>query len=120
MQQQQPAPLEPRIEAELHRLYRDFFDMAERKRRWSLREDVPWEHCNPSLDPAVAGVVESFLAVEMYLPDYMANAMTMLRPSRACIWFYANWGYEESKHSLALNDWLLKSGMRTEEQMLEV
>ena len=108
------------LEADLLRLYRDYFDMAERRRRWSLRHDVPWADCNPSLDPAVADVVESFLAVELYLPDYVASAMTMLRPSRACVWFYANWAYEESKHSLALGDWLLRSGQRTEAQMAEL
>jgi acyl-[acyl-carrier-protein] desaturase len=108
------------LEAELYRLYRGFFDNAEKKRRWSLRYDIPWDQCNPALDPAIADVVESFCAVEMYLPDYVANAMAMFRSSRACGWFYANWGYEESKHSLALSDWLLRSGQRTEEQMADL
>jgi acyl-[acyl-carrier-protein] desaturase len=62
------------LEADLLRLYRDYFDMAKRRRRWSLRDDVPWADCNPSLDPAVADVVESFLAVELYLPDYVVRA----------------------------------------------
>ena len=39
-------------------LYRDHFDRAEKKRRWSLRDDIPWGQCNPSLDPAIADVVE--------------------------------------------------------------
>src|SRR5262249_4095840 len=42
------------------------------------------------------------------------------RSSRGWAWFYANWGYEESKHSLALGDWLLRSGLRTEEQMADL
>src|SRR5438045_2476793 len=110
----------PGLETDLLRLYREYFDLAEKRRRWSLREDVPWGRCNPGLDPAVADVVESFLAVELYLPDYVANAMAMWRQSRACTWFYTNWGYEESKHSLALGDWLLRSGARTEEQMADL
>ena len=110
----------PELEPALFRLYRDSFDRAEKKRRWSLRDDIPWERCNPGLDPAVADIVESFLAVEMYLPDYVARAMSIWRPSRACTWFYANWGYEESKHSLALADWLLRSGMRTDEQVADL
>jgi acyl-[acyl-carrier-protein] desaturase len=65
-------------------------------------------------------VVESFLAVELYLPDYVARAMSLWRPSRAFTWFYANWGYEESKHSLALADWLLRSRMRSDEQMADL
>jgi acyl-[acyl-carrier-protein] desaturase len=108
------------LEAGLFRLYRDFLDRAEKKQRWSVRDGIPWQQCNPGLDPAVADVVESFLAVELYLPDYVASAMSVWRPSRACTWFYANWGYEESKHSLALADWLLRSGMRTDEQVADL
>jgi acyl-[acyl-carrier-protein] desaturase len=107
------------LEASLWRLYRDFFEQAERKRRWSLPE-LDCTPCNNNLDPAIADVVESFCAVELYLPDYLAHAVHRSRSSRGEAWFYANWGYEESKHSLALGDWLLRSGMRTEEQMADL
>jgi acyl-[acyl-carrier-protein] desaturase len=110
----------PKLETALYSLYRDYFYQAERRRRWSLHKDVPWQQCNTSLTPAVADVVESFLAVELYLPDYVASAMSVWRTSRACSWFYANWGYEESKHSLALGDWLLLSGQRSQEQMADL
>jgi len=113
-------PNDPAIRSILMRLYRDFFDRAEKKRRWSLREDIPWHQCNSSLAPAVAGVVESFCAVELYLPDYIAKALPLIRSNRGWAWFHANWGYEESKHSLALGDWLLRSGHRTEEQMADL
>ena len=110
----------PELEAAVWRLYRDFFDMAERRRRWSVPNDIPWDQCNPRLDPAVGDVVESFCAVELYLPDYSAKILPVVRNSRGRAWFYANWGYEESKHSLALGDWLRKSGARTEEQMADL
>ena len=58
--------------------------------------------------------------MEMYLPDYIAKALPMIRANRGWAWFHANWGYEESKHSLALSDWLLHSGLRTEEQMADL
>jgi acyl-[acyl-carrier-protein] desaturase len=32
----------------------------------------------------------------------------------------ANWGYEECKHSMALGDWLLRSGHRSDEQMADL
>ena len=108
------------LEAGLYRLYREFFDLAEKKRRWSLRDDIPWDQVNRAMDPAVADVVESFCAVELYLPDYIAKALPLCRASRGRAWFHANWGYEESKHSLALGDWLLRSGMRSEEQMADL
>jgi acyl-[acyl-carrier-protein] desaturase len=113
-------PEDPTFESALWRLYRRFFDQAERRRRWSIDRDIPWANCNRSLDPVIADVVESFCAVELFLPDYLKHAMPWSRPSRAYTWFYANWGYEESKHSLALHDWLLKSGMRSEERMTDL
>ncbi len=112
--------LDPELEASLWRLYRDFFNQAERKRRWNLEKDIPWDQCNKSIDPIIADVVESFCVVELYLPDYLLHAIPGSHKSRTRLWFYANWGYEESKHSLALGDWLLRSGLRTEERMTDL
>ena len=118
-EQNYTAPAE--VESALWRLYRDFFDKAERKRRWRVADDIPWNECNPNLSPAIADVVESFCAIELYLPDYLGKILPVVRrPSKGRVWFYANWGYEESKHSLALSDWLLKSGHRTEEYMADL
>jgi acyl-[acyl-carrier-protein] desaturase len=115
-----PHVIAAELEPAMWRLYRDFFDQAEKRRRWSLRDDIPWDQCNPRLDPAIADVVESFCAVELYLPDYTSKILPVVRPSRGRTWFYANWGYEESKHSLALGDWLRRSGQRSEEQMADL
>ena len=114
------SPDSPPLREGLYRLYREFFDHAERKRRWSLADDIPWGQVNRRMDPAVADVVESFCAVELYLPDYVARALPMFRANRGWAFFHTNWGYEESKHSLALSDWLLRSGLRTEEQMADL
>ena len=108
------------IELTFWALYRDFFDKAEKKRRWSIRDDIPWDQCNRHLDPAIADVVESFCAIELYLPDYTSKILPVVRSSRGRAWFYANWGYEESKHSLALGDWLLRGGHRTEGQLQDM
>src|SRR5262249_28965375 len=103
-----------------HHLSRDSYDRAEKKRRWSLADDIPWDQCNRSLDPAIADVVETFCAVELYLPDYLSKLIPQVRANRGRAWMLANWGYEESKHSMALGDWLLRSGMRNEEQMADL
>jgi acyl-[acyl-carrier-protein] desaturase len=113
-------PDSPELRAGLYRLYRAFFDRAEKKRRWSLADDIPWSQVNRNMDPAVIDVVESFCAVELYLPDYVAKALPLIRANKGWAWFHANWGYEESKHSLALGDWLLRSGGRTDEQMADL
>src|SRR5215472_14741127 len=113
-------PPDKELEGAFWRLFRDFFDLAEKRRRWNIRDDIPWSECNPKLDPAIADVVESFCAVELYLPDYLGKILPVVRHSRGRTWFYANWGYEESKHSLALHDWLLRSTHRSEEQMADL
>ena len=76
-------PDDPILEPAMWRLYRNFFAQAERRRRWSIDKDIPWDKCNKNLDPAIADVVESFCAVELYLPDYLVHAMPWSRPSRA-------------------------------------
>lgn len=108
------------LQKKIFGMYRDYFDMAEKNRRWSIREDVPWGQCNPSLNPLVADIVETFCTVELFLPDYVSKLIPQVRENRGRAWFLANWGYEESKHSLVLGDWLLRSGHRSDEQMADL
>jgi acyl-[acyl-carrier-protein] desaturase len=112
-------PADPRMCAVMNRFFRDFFDMAERRRRWSLTDDIPWDQVNKNLNPVIADVVETFCAIELFLPDYVAKFLPMVRRNKGWAFIHANWGYEETKHSLALNDWLLKSGQRTDEEMAD-
>jgi acyl-[acyl-carrier-protein] desaturase len=113
-------PESPAVLDAIYRLFRDYFDMAEKKRRWSIREDVPWADCNHALNPAVADVVETFCAVELYLPDYLSKLIPQVRANRGRAWMLANWGYEECKHSMVLEDWLLRARMRSDEQMSDM
>src|SRR5207248_576588 len=113
-------PESPELLKKMHLLFRDYFDRAERKRRWSLRDGIPWDQCNRSLNPAIADVVETFCTVELYLPDYLSKLIPQVRANKGRAWMLANWGYEESKHSMALGDWLLRSGHRSEEQMADL
>jgi acyl-[acyl-carrier-protein] desaturase len=113
-------PESPQLQVRVYQLFRDFFDRAEKKRRWNLRDDIPWQQCNPHLNPAIADVLETFCAVELYLPDYLSKAMPQVRHCRGRAWMYATWGYEESKHSMVMEEWLLRSGHRTEEQMADL
>ncbi len=108
------------IQTRIFALYRDYFDRAEKKRRWSLRDDIPWDQCNPKLDPAIADIVQTFCAVELYLPDYLSKLIPQVRTVHGRSWMLANWGYEESKHSMGFADWLLRSGHRTGEQLADM
>jgi acyl-[acyl-carrier-protein] desaturase len=113
-------PETPELLQSIYQLFRDYFDQAERKRRWSLREDIPWNQCNPNISDAVTDLVETFCAVEMFLPDYLAKTIPGVRHIRGRAWFFANWGYEESKHSMALEDWLARSGKRSDKQLTDL
>lgn len=105
------------IEEKFFKNYMEYFRLAEEKRRWNLWRDIPWEEANPETSTLVADVVEAFSAVEMFLPDYTAKILQLVRKSRGRAWFQCNWGYEESKHSLTLAEWLVRSGKRSEEGM---
>ena len=113
-------PDSPEIRRKIYAAYRAYFDLAERKRRWSVRDDIPWAECNSSIEPVVADVVQTFCMVELFLPDYLAQQLPAVRDNRGRAWMLANWGYEESKHSMVLEDWLVRSGHRTERQVEEI
>src|SRR5262245_3519066 len=114
-----PMTTTPTIENRLYEQYLKYFHNAEEHRRWNLVQDIPWTTAKRHTDESIALIVESFMAVEMYLPDYTSKLLHLVRSSRGRAWFQANWGYEESKHSLALEMWLMKSGAKTEEEMRE-
>jgi len=107
------------LENQFYDLYLQYFHKAEAHRRWNLQRDIPWQHVNRQPDPAVVQVVQAYMAVELFLPDYTSKILQLVRSSRGRAWFQANWGYEESKHSLALEMWLTQSGSRTDEQIRE-
>ena len=104
----------------LYRRFQTFFQEAEKKRRWNPIEDIPWGEINPDAPERLALCAETFLGVESYLPDYIRGGLEAVRTSSvAQRWFTANWGYEELKHSMALTEYLVRSGKRTEEQMFD-
>lgn len=105
------------IERRFFDLYLEYFHKAEAHRRWNVLNDIPWEKVGSAPNPDVVSVVQAFMAVEMYLPDYTSKILNLVRSSRGRAWFQANWGYEESKHSLALEMWITKSGAQSEAQV---
>jgi acyl-[acyl-carrier-protein] desaturase len=108
------------LEERLFKEYLAFFEKAERERRWNVFTDVPWEKVNREASEELALCAETFCSVEMYLPDYVSKGINLVRKYFGHAWFQANWGYEESKHSLALMQYLVRSGKRTEEQMFDL
>jgi acyl-[acyl-carrier-protein] desaturase len=101
----------------IYRAYCEFFDTADKKRHWNPFNDIPWEKINSALnteDDAIC--LETFCGVELYVPDYTSNAFNLTRNLFGAAWFEASWGYEESRHALAYREYLIRSGLRTEDQ----
>ena len=104
----------------MFRAYMEFFEIAERKRRWNLWDSIPWEDLDPELTDEGDGIrLETFCGVELYVPDYTEHGLNVSRDDFGQAWFAANWGYEESKHALVFREYLMRTGLRTEEQMLD-
>ncbi len=103
--------------AQYYRAAMDYLEIAERKRDWKLFDDIPWEKIDASKNSdQLATCIELYCAEEMYLPDYSANGARMTREIFGAAWFQARWSFEESRHGLAFREYLLQSGMRSEEQ----
>ncbi len=107
-------------QARLYSMYRTFFDKAEEERRWNPYRDVPYDKIRADVPECLVTVAETFCCVESYLPDYVAQGINIVRPYFGQAWFSANWAYEESKHSIALLEYLIRSGRRTPEQMFDL
>jgi acyl-[acyl-carrier-protein] desaturase len=100
-----------------YRAYMDFFEVAERKRRWNLFEDVPWDKISPGDNTEDRAIrIEMYCAEEMFLPDYTAAGNELLRGVFGLAWFQNAWSYEESRHALVFREYLLRSGLRTPTQ----
>ncbi|MGF1511224.1 MAG: acyl-ACP desaturase [Myxococcota bacterium] len=106
------------LKESIYREYMNFFELAEKNRRWSIFTDIPWDELDPTVfDEDGALCAETFVGVESYLPDYVSEGLNAVRERFGQAWFSANWGYEESKHALSLREYLVRSGQRTSEQM---
>jgi acyl-[acyl-carrier-protein] desaturase len=100
-------------------LYKSFFDRAEQHRRWRLDRDIAWDGLAPEVPAELVEMAVTFWAVESFLPDYTAKVANTFRSDRARVWAHTMWSYEESKHARAFEEWLVRGGHRTEEQLNE-
>ncbi len=104
--------------AGVNEAYREFFQTAERKRRWSVFDDVPWDRLDSSGNSESKAVrIETYCAEEMYVPDYASNGLALTRARFGSAWFQMCWTQEEAKHGLVFREYLLRSGLRSEAQM---
>jgi acyl-[acyl-carrier-protein] desaturase len=110
-------PTSSMLRDKIYRAYLEFFEVAERKRRWNMFDDIPWDALDGSRNSeGQATCVETFCAEELYLPDYSAEGISLTRSMFGAAWFQTCWSYEESKHALVFREYLTRSGLRSEAQ----
>lgn len=63
------------LENRFYELFLEFFAHAEACRRWNVFEDIPWHQATKTPDPEVTSLVETYYAVELYLPDYVRHVL---------------------------------------------
>lgn len=89
-------------------------------RRWIIERDVPWDDVSREpLNDDTAVMIESFFAVESYLPDFAEKGLNYYRSMVGLSNAHINWSYEELKHGRTLQLILERSGVRTPDQMRE-
>jgi acyl-[acyl-carrier-protein] desaturase len=107
-----------RVQEKMYLAYLEFQKTAERKRRWNIFDDIPWNKLDSSRNTERAAIcIETFCAEEMYLPDYASNGISLMRPRFGAAWFQICWSYEESRHGLVFREYLRRSGMRSGDQL---
>jgi acyl-[acyl-carrier-protein] desaturase len=102
----------------VYRIYLDFLETAEKKRHWSVFDDIPWDKLNVSKATEIdAQRIEIFCSEELYVPDYSCKALELSRSIFGAAWFQTRWAYEESKHGLVFREYLNRSGLRSETEI---
>lgn len=87
-------------------------------RRWVVEKDIPWKQVKEEpITEDAASMVESFFAVESFLPDFAEKGLGYYRSMVGLSNSHINWSYEELKHGRTLQLILERSGARTPEQM---
>jgi acyl-[acyl-carrier-protein] desaturase len=117
-------PWETELGERIDTLFWEFFDKSEDpdgwNRRWVIERDIDWDAVgNQPLNENMAGLLESFYAVESYLPDFAGKGLAFYRRLLGLAHNHINWSYEEIKHSRALELVLVRSGARTKQQVVE-
>ncbi|MDX1932954.1 MAG: ferritin-like domain-containing protein [Capsulimonadales bacterium] len=113
------AMLDPETESRLYQLYRQFFRDSEDRRNWNLWTDIPWDSVVPEPPTALATAVFDLYRADLFLPDYSARSLHLLRASRGRAWFWTRWSYEEGKHLLVWIEWMVRSGVHNDDYLRE-
>jgi acyl-[acyl-carrier-protein] desaturase len=107
----------PSMREQAYRIYLEFLETAENKRRWNIFNDIPWEKLDAGkATEEVGNRVEIFCTEELYVPDYSSRGLDLSRSIFGLAWFQTCWAFEESRHGLVFREYLTRSGLRSPAQ----
>jgi hypothetical protein len=117
-------PWEEEFGLRINELFWEYFDKSEDpegwNRRWVIQRDIDWRAVQAqSIDENLAGLIESFFAVESWLPDFASQGLLFYRQLLGLSNNHINWSYEELKHGRLLELILSRSGARTRETIAQ-
>src|SRR3712207_4005067 len=113
---------EQAIQEEVRLAYIDYFRKAVKVRNWFPWDDVPLAEMRERghlLSEDTITLIESFLGIEDFVGDYVADAINIVGKIRARRNISLVWGMEEAKHAESWELVLLHSGVRTQKQLDE-
>lgn len=106
------------IRDRVYRTYLDFLETAEKKRGWNVFDDIPWDELQISKSSETnVQCVEIYCAEELYVPDYSAQGLELVRSRFDMACFQTRWAFEESRHGMVFREYLSRSGLRSESEI---
>lgn len=110
------------IAEEVRLAYIDYFRKAVKQRNWFPWDDLPLAEMRERghlLSEDTITLIESFLGIEDFVGDYVADSINIVGKIRARRNISLVWGMEEAKHAESWELVLLHSGVRTQKQIDE-
>ena len=101
------------IERGILGLYRWYVDQSQVRRGWNPDRSFDWKNFRQDHSPEMLRILEGFLAVEQYVPDYVSTLLKVIRKSHGRSHFHIRWGAEEARHADLWYNTILFSGRRS-------
>jgi acyl-[acyl-carrier-protein] desaturase len=105
---------------ETRQVLADFFLNSVPRRIWEPLRDLPFDEMAErasQLSSDTIHLLEGFMGVEEYVGDYVQNGLEALRGASERRRLFLQWGAEEGRHGSALQQVLLHTGARTQQQL---
>src|SRR5215217_450581 len=102
------------VDREMLQIFIEYFGRSMRSRRWSPWHDLPVDEIRelgPRLSEDTIDLVEGFYGIEEYIGDFIRDGLESFAVTRHRRNLHLQWGAEEFRHGVALEQVLNHSGV---------